>query len=143
MIDNTQDSSIQSGGISNPFDIITRASVRRPLLTLLVALLILCGGTALMVNHISADVSRSSFYPDNEVTNLLIEVESEYNEMELDLLHALVPLDEGGLESSENWRRLANVESTMISHQATVENQIGLYKLSSEFAKYEEMLLCK
>ena len=30
------------------------------------------------------DVSRSSFYPDNEVTRLLTEIDEEYNEQDLD-----------------------------------------------------------
>ena len=113
--------------MQNPFDRLTRASVHRPATTLLVALLVLGSGIFLMVEYITADVSRASFYPDDAETRLLDQVEAEYNEMDLDLLHALVPLADGGLESSANWERLAIIESRMMSHQPTADSQLGLF----------------
>ena len=63
----------------NPFDKFTEASVKKPITAIFIFILIFFGGIFLMVNYISADVSRSSFYPDNEVTRLLTEIDDEYN----------------------------------------------------------------
>ena len=98
----------------NPFDKLTELSVKKPIITIFVFIMIFFRGTFLMVNYISADVSRSSFYPDNEVTRLLIDIDEEYNEQELDLLRALTPLEDGGLNNPSNWEKLAKVEAIMI-----------------------------
>ena len=93
----------------NPFDKFTEASVKKPITAILIFILIFFGGIFLMVNYISADVSRSSFYPENDVTRLLTEIDNEYNEQDLDLLRALTPLESNGLDNPLNWEKLAKI----------------------------------
>ena len=111
----------------NPFDKFTEASVKKPITAILIFILIFFGGIFLMVNYISADVSRSSFYPDNEVTRLLTEIDNEYNEQELDLLRALTPLESNGLDNPSNWEKLAKVEAIMINDNSSLNYQEPIF----------------
>jgi len=111
----------------NPFDKLTEASVKKPILAILIFIIIFFSGIFLMVNYISADVSRSSFYPDNEVTRLLTEIDNEYNEQDLDLLRALTPLDANGLDNPMNWERLAKVEAILMSDNSTLNYQEPIF----------------
>ena len=111
----------------NPFDKFTEASVKKPITAIFIFILIFFGGIFLMVNYISADVSRSSFYPDNEVTRLLTEIDDEYNEQDLDLLRALTPLEPNGLDNPLNWEKLAKVESIMISDNSSLKFQEPIF----------------
>ena len=111
----------------NPFDKFTEASVKKPITAILIFILIFFGGIFLMVNYISADVSRSSFYPDNKVTRLLTEIDEEYNEQDLDLLRALTPLEPNGLDNPLNWEKLAKVESIMISDNSSLKFQEPIF----------------
>ena len=107
----------------NPFDKFTEASVKKPITAILIFILIFFGGIFLMVNYISADVSRSSFYPENDVTRLLTEIDNEYNEQDLDLLRALTPLESNGLDNPLNWEKLAKIEAIMMSDNSSLDFQ--------------------
>lgn len=111
----------------NPFDRLTEASVKKPIVAIFIFIIIFFGGIFLMVNYISADVSRSSFYPDNEVTRLLTEIDNEYNEQDLDLLRALTPLEENGLNNPSNWEKLAKVEAIMMSDNSSLDYQEPIF----------------
>jgi len=111
----------------NPFDKLTEASVKKPITAILIFILIFFGGIFLMVNYISADVSRSSFYPENDVTRLLTEIDNEYNEQDLDLLRALTPLESNGLDNPLNWEKLAKIEAIMMSDNSSLEFQEPIF----------------
>ncbi|MED5485525.1 MAG: MMPL family transporter [Candidatus Thermoplasmatota archaeon] len=111
----------------NPFDKFTEASVKKPITAILIFILIFFGGIFLMVNYISADVSRSSFYPENDVTRLLTEIDNEYNEQNLDLLRALTPLESNGLDNPLNWEKLAKIEAIMMSDNSSLEFQEPIF----------------
>tara|TARA_B100000287_G_scaffold79223_1_gene71396 strand:+ start:1167 stop:3980 length:2814 start_codon:yes stop_codon:yes gene_type:complete len=111
----------------NPFDKFTEASVKKPITAILIFILIFFGGIFLMVNYISADVSRSSFYPENDVTRLLTEIDNEYNEQDLDLLRALTPLESNGLDNPLNWEKLAKIEAIMMSDNSSLDFQEPIF----------------
>ena len=111
----------------NPFDKVTELSVKKPLITIFVFFLVFFSGVFLMVNYISADVSRSSFYPDNEVTRLLTDIDEEYNEQDLDLIRALTPLEPQGLDNPTNWENLAKIEAIMIVDNSSLKYQESIF----------------
>ena len=111
----------------NPFDKLTEVSVKKPIGAILIFIIIFFAGIFLMINYISADVSRSSFYPDNEVTRLLTEIDNEYNEQDLDLLRALTPLEANGLDNPSNWEKLAKVEAIMMSDNSSLNYQEPIF----------------
>ncbi|MAT48560.1 MAG: hypothetical protein CMA27_01875 [Euryarchaeota archaeon] len=111
----------------NPFDKLTEFSIKKPIVTIIVFLMVFSSGIFLMVNYISADVSRSSFYPDNEVTRLLTEIDNEYNEQDIDLLRALTPLEDGGLDNTSNWEKLAKVEAQMIIDNSSLNYHEAIF----------------
>ena len=99
----------------NPFDRLSEMSVDRPKSTIAVAVIGILALSS-FAQFIVFDNSEDAFYPENETTDLLYEVEDTYT-VDVDLVRAIVRLEQGSsLTDSESWELLAQVEYQMLTH---------------------------
>ena len=110
----------------NPFDRLSEMSVDRPKSAIAVAV---TGILALssFAQFIVFDNSEDAFYPENETTDLLYEVEDTYT-VDVDLVRSIVRLEQGSsLTDSESWELLAQVEYQMLTHPGMAGHHYGLF----------------
>ena len=110
--------------MKNPFDRLSEISVDKPKIVICVAIV---GVLALssFAQYIVFDNSEDAFWPENDTTSLLYEVEDTYN-VDLDLIRSIVKFD-GDLEDESTWAMLANVESQMLGYEDLVPFHYGLF----------------
>ena len=93
----------------NPFDRLSELSVDRPRTVIAVAVIGIMALSS-FAQFIVFDNSEDAFYPENETTALLYEVEDTYT-VDVDLVRSIVRLEQGSsLADSESWGLLAQVE---------------------------------
>ena len=93
----------------NPFDRLSEMSVDRPKSAIAVAVIGILALSS-FAQFIVFDNSEDAFYPENETTDLLYEVEDTYT-VDVDLVRSIVRLEQGSsLMDSESWELLAQVE---------------------------------
>ena len=110
--------------MKNPFDRLSEISVDKPKIVICVAIV---GVFALssFAQYIVFDNSEDAFWPENDTTSLLYEVEDTYN-VDLDLIRSIVKFD-GDLEDESTWAMLANVESQMLGYEDLVPFHYDLF----------------
>ena len=96
----------------NPFDILTSTFIDRPKVCLSIGLIGILTVSS-MAMFIEFDNSEDAFFPDNETVRLLDEVEGEY-QASLDFVRIIARMPDGGLDSSDNWVHLAELELSLI-----------------------------
>ena len=112
--------------MKNPFDSLSELSVDRPK-TIIAAAVIGILALSSFAQFIVFDNSEDAFYPENETTDLLYEVEDTYT-VDIDLIRAIVRFDSGDLESSdEAWRLLAETEHEMMTNEEMSDYHYGLF----------------
>ena len=99
----------------NPFDILTSTFIDRPKACLSIGLIGILTVSS-MAMFIEFDNSEDAFFPDNETVRLLDEVEGEY-QASLDFVRIIARMPDGGLDSSDNWVHLAELESILLEDQ--------------------------
>ena len=110
----------------NPFDKLSETSVDRPKATIALAVIGILALSS-FARFIVFDNSEDAFYPENETTDLLYEVEDTYT-VDIDLLRAIVRLETGAsLTDASSWELLAQTEHQMITNPGTVEHHYGLF----------------
>ena len=81
----------------NPFDRLSELSVDRPKTAIAVAVIGILALSS-FAQFIVFDNSEDAFYPENETTDLLYEVEDTYT-VDIDLIRAIVRFDSGDLQT--------------------------------------------
>ena len=110
----------------NPFDRLSELSVDRPKTVIAVAVIGIMGLSS-FAQFIVFDNSEDAFYPENETTALLYEVEDTYT-VDVDLVRSIVRLEQGSsLADSESWGLLAQVEHQMLTHPGMAGHHYGLF----------------
>ena len=110
----------------NPFDKLSETSVDRPKATIALAVIGILALSS-FARFIVFDNSEDAFYPENETTDLLYEVEDTYT-VDIDLLRAIVRLETGAsLTDASSWELLAQTEHQMITNPGTAEHHYGLF----------------
>ena len=98
----------------NPFDRLSELSVERPKTAIAVAVIGILALSS-FAQFIVFDNSEDAFYPENETTDLLYEVEGTYT-VDIDLIRAIVRFDSGDLQTSQTaWELLAAVSYTHLT----------------------------
>ena len=97
--------------MNNPFDKLSEISVDKPKTVIAIAIIGIFALSS-FAQYIVFDNSEDAFWPENDTTSLLYEVEDTYN-VDLDLVRSIVKFD-GDLEEESTWIMLANVESQML-----------------------------
>ena len=106
--------------MKNPFDTLSEMSVDKPKTVIAVAVIGILALSS-FAQYIVFDNSEDAFYPDNETTNLLYELENTYT-VDVDLIRSIVRFEVGDLENEATWNLLANIESDMLTHTGDLEN---------------------
>ena len=110
----------------NPFDRLSEMSVDRPKSAIAVAVIGILALSS-FAQFIVFDNSEDAFYPENETTDLLYEVEDTYT-VDVDLVRSIVRLEQGSsLTDSESWELLAQVEYQMLTHPGMAGHHYGLF----------------
>ena len=109
----------------NPFDILTSTFIDRPKACLSIGLIGILTVSS-MAMFIEFDNSEDAFFPDNETVRLLDEVEGEY-QASLDFVRIIARMPDGGLDSSDNWVHLAELESILLEDQNLSEYAYPLF----------------
>ena len=100
--------------MKNPFDRLSEVSVDKPKTVISIAVIGILALSS-FAQYIVFDNSEDAFYPDNETTDLLYEVEDTYT-VDVDLVRSIVRFEAGDLESIETWNLLAKIESDMLTY---------------------------
>ena len=109
----------------NPFDKLSILSVDKPKTVIAFSIIGIIALSS-FARFIVFDNSEDAFYPTNDTTDLLYEVEDTYT-VDADLIRAIVRFDAGDLEEEETWRMLADIESDMLEDAALSEYHYGLF----------------
>ena len=110
--------------MNNPFDKLSEISVDKPKTVIAIAIIGIFALSS-FAQYIVFDNSEDAFWPENDTTSLLYEVEDTYN-VDLDLVRSIVKFD-GDLEEESTWIMLANVESQMLGYEELVPFHYGLF----------------
>ena len=112
--------------MKNPFDSLSELSVDRPKTAIAVAVIGILALSS-FAQFIVFDNSEDAFYPENETTDLLYEVEDTYT-VDIDLIRAIVRFDSGDLQTSQTaWELLAETEYEMMTNPEMSEYHYGLF----------------
>ena len=96
----------------NPFDRLSELSVDRPKATIAVAVIGILALSS-FAQFIVFDNSEDAFYPENDTTDLLYEVEGTYT-ADVDLARAIVRLDSGmSLTDADAWAPVSYTHLTL------------------------------
>ena len=110
----------------NPFDRLSELSVDSPKTAIAVAVIGILALSS-FAQFIVFDNSEDAFYPENETTDLLYEVESTYT-VDIDLIRAIVRFEPGDLQTSQAaWELLAETEYEMITNPEMSDYHYGLF----------------
>ena len=111
----------------NPFDRLSEMSVDRPKSAIAVAVIGILALSS-FAQFIVFDNSEDAFYPENETTDLLYEVEDTYT-VDVDLIRSIVRLEQEiwNLTDSESWELLAQVEYQMLTNPGMAGHHYGLF----------------
>ena len=111
--------------LGNPFDKLSVLSVDYPKRTLAVSIIGILF-IASFARFLVFDVGEDSFFPQNETTELLYEVEDTYT-VDVDLIRAIVRFNEGDLLDGETWQLLASIESELLTYEGLSEHHLVLF----------------
>ena len=111
--------------MKNPFDKLSTLSVDFPKRTVVISIIGIIFISS-FARFLVFEVGEDAFYPQNETTELLYEVEDTYS-IDIDLVRVIVRFDEGDLQKTETWELLASVESELITYDNLVEHQYPLF----------------
>jgi len=111
--------------MQNPFDRLSEISVDCPKRTIAISIISILFISS-FARFLVFEVGEDAFYPQNETTELLYEIEDTYS-IDIDLVRAIIRFDEGALLEAETWELLASVESELITYENLVEHQYLLF----------------
>ena len=97
--------------MQNPFNALTETSVIRPKTTIAV-IIVLTLGLASMAQFINFDNSEDAFYPQNDTTELLYEIEDRY-QASLDFIRVIDEIEEGDMKTKTAWKQFALIEANL------------------------------
>ena len=97
--------------MQNPFNALTETSVNRPKTTIAV-ILVVTMGLASMAQFINFDNSEDAFYPQNDTTELLYEIEDRY-QASLDFIRVIDEIEQGDMKTEAAWKQFALIEANL------------------------------
>jgi len=111
--------------MENPFNKLTTVSVTRPKATI-ASIIIITLALASMARFINFDNSEDAFYPQNDTTELLYEIEERY-QASLDFIRVIDEIEEGDMKTSDTWIQFANIEAELTSNEMFLPYQEPLF----------------
>ena len=111
--------------MENPFNALTSISVNRPKATI-ATILILTIALSSMAQFINFDNSEDAFYPQNDTTELLYEIEDRY-QASLDFIRIIDEIEQGGMNQTTTWVQFANLEAGLATNELFLPYQETLF----------------
>ena len=111
--------------MENPFNKLTTLSVVRPKATI-ASILVITLALASMAQFINFDNSEDAFYPQNDTTNLLYEIEDRY-QASLDFIRIIDEIEQGDMQRSETWEQFAIIETELSTSDLFLPYQEPLF----------------
>ena len=111
--------------MENPFNALTSLSVNRPKATIAI-ILILTMALSSMAQFINFDNSEDAFYPQNDTTELLYEIEDRY-QASLDFIRIIDEIEQGGMNQTTTWEQFANLEADLATNELFLPYQETLF----------------
>ncbi len=111
--------------MENPFNALTSLSVNRPKATI-ATILILTMALSSMAQFINFDNSEDAFYPQNDTTELLYEIEDRY-QASLDFIRIIDEIEQGGMNQTATWEQFANIEADLATNELFLPYQETLF----------------
>lgn len=111
--------------MENPFNKLTTLSVVRPKATI-ASILIITLALASMAQFINFDNSEDAFYPQNDTTDLLYEIEDRY-QASLDFIRIIDEIEQGDMQRSETWEQFAIIEAELSTNDVFLPYQEPLF----------------
>ena len=115
--------------MENPFNKLTTLSVIRPKATI-ASILVITLALASMAQFIKFDNSEDAFYPQNDTTELLYEIEERY-QASLDFIRVIDEIEQGDMQRSETWEQFAIIEAELSTNDAFLPYHEPLFGGSS------------
>ena len=111
--------------MENPFNSLTSLSVNRPKATI-ATIFILTMALSSMAQFINFDNSEDAFYPQNDTTELLYEIEDRY-QASLDFIRIIDEIEQGGMNQTTTWEQFANLEADLATNELFLPYQETLF----------------
>ena len=111
--------------MENPFNALTSLSVNRPKATIAI-ILMLTMALSSMAQFINFDNSEDAFYPQNDTTELLYEIEDRY-QASLDFIRIIDEIEQGGMNQTTTWEQFANLEADLATNELFLPYQETLF----------------
>ena len=111
--------------MENPFNKLTTVSVTRPKATI-ASIIVITLALASMAQFINFDNSEDAFYPQNDTTELLYEIEERY-QASLDFIRVIDEIEQGDMKTSDTWIQFANIEAELTSNEMFLPYQEPLF----------------
>ena len=83
-----------------------------------------------MAQFIKFDNSEDAFYPQNDTTELLYEIEERY-QASLDFIRVIDEIEQGDMQRSETWEQFAIIEAELSTNDAFLPYHEPLFGGSS------------
>ncbi len=115
--------------MENPFNALTSASVTRPKATI-ASILVITLALASMARFIDFDNSEDAFYPQNDTTELLYEIEDRY-QASLDFIRIIDEIEQGEMTQASTWEQFATIEAELSTNENFLQYQEPLFGGSS------------
>ena len=111
--------------MENPFNALTNISVTRPKATI-ASILIFTIALSSMAQYIKFDNSEDAFYPQNDTTELLYEIEDRY-QASLDFVRIIDEIEDGDMKKASTWEQFATIEAELSTNEQFLEYQEPLF----------------
>ena len=111
--------------IDNPFNKLTTLSVQRPKATIASILIITLALTS-MLQFIEFDNDEDLFYPQNDTTELMYEIEDRYQES-IDYVRVIDEIEQGDMQLPEIWEQFAIIEAELLTNDLFLQYQEPLF----------------
>ncbi len=111
--------------MENPFNALTSVSVTRPKATI-ASILVITIALSSMAQFIDFDNSEDAFYPQNDTTELLYEIEERY-QASLDFIRIIDEIEQGDMKDSAAWVQFAAIEADLSTNEYFLQYQEPLF----------------
>ena len=111
--------------MENPFNTLTTFSVTRPKATI-ASIIVITLALSSMAQFINFDNSEDAFYPQNDTTELLYEIEDRY-QASLDFVRIIDEIEGGDMKKTSTWEQFATIEAELSTNERFLEYQEPLF----------------
>ena len=111
--------------MKNPFNSLTTLSVTKPKATI-ASIIVITLALSSMARFIDFDNSEDAFYPQNDTTELLYEIEDRY-QASLDFVRIIDEIGDGDMKQASTWEQFATIEAELSTNERFFEYQEPLF----------------